>query len=185
VSGYGTGRPGDRVSIPGGGKEIYPLTSVSRPVLGPTQPPVQWVLRVLSQGVKRGRGVTLTAHPYLLPRWWTSRNYTISPLLRLHRCAVGQLHLFITALEHWIALYKPNVIKLLNQEGRHGWDMHNAIGLLNTVNFVIYYIWSSGFWHRVVLKVVTKVSEELTVPIFRDELLLTIFKSIRCHNLEN
>jgi len=36
---------------------------VSRPALGPTQPPVQWVPRVLSPGIKRGRGVTLTTRP--------------------------------------------------------------------------------------------------------------------------
>jgi hypothetical protein len=36
-------RPGDRGSIPGRGKEFFPLSSVSRPALGPTQPPVQWV----------------------------------------------------------------------------------------------------------------------------------------------
>jgi hypothetical protein len=37
----------------------------SRPALGPTQPPVQWVPGggVLSPGLKRGRGVTLTTHP--------------------------------------------------------------------------------------------------------------------------
>jgi hypothetical protein len=35
---------------------------VSRPALGPTQPPVQWVPEVLSPGVKGGRGVTLTTH---------------------------------------------------------------------------------------------------------------------------
>jgi hypothetical protein len=39
------------------------LASVSRPALGPTQLPVQWVLGVLSQGLKRGRSVTLTTHP--------------------------------------------------------------------------------------------------------------------------
>jgi len=33
------------------------------PALGPTQPPVQWVPG-LSQGVKSGRGVTLTPHPF-------------------------------------------------------------------------------------------------------------------------
>jgi hypothetical protein len=30
------GRPGDRGSIPGRGKKIFSLTSVSRPALGPT-----------------------------------------------------------------------------------------------------------------------------------------------------
>jgi hypothetical protein len=49
---------------------------VSRPALGPTQPPVQWVPGVLSLGVKCGRGVTLTTHPHLLPRSWVSRSYT-------------------------------------------------------------------------------------------------------------
>jgi hypothetical protein len=33
----------DRASIPGGGKRIFPLASVSRTALRPTQPPVQWV----------------------------------------------------------------------------------------------------------------------------------------------
>jgi hypothetical protein len=40
----------------------------SRPALGPTQPPIQWVPGVLSPGVKHGRGVTLTTHPHIVPR---------------------------------------------------------------------------------------------------------------------
>jgi hypothetical protein len=72
-------RPGDRGSIPGRGESIFTLTSVSRPALGPTQPLVQWVPGVLSPGVKRDRGVTLTTHPHLLPRSWMSWSYTFSP----------------------------------------------------------------------------------------------------------
>jgi hypothetical protein len=59
VSDYGLD---DRGSIPGRDR-IFPLASVSRPALRPTEPPVQWVLGVLSPGVKRGRGVNLTTHP--------------------------------------------------------------------------------------------------------------------------
>jgi hypothetical protein len=57
------GRLGDQGTIPGRGERIFPLTSVSRPALGPTQPPVQWVPGVVSPGLKRGRGVMLTTHP--------------------------------------------------------------------------------------------------------------------------
>jgi hypothetical protein len=35
------GRPGDPDSFPGRCERIFPLTSVSRPALRPTQPPVQ------------------------------------------------------------------------------------------------------------------------------------------------
>jgi hypothetical protein len=51
---------------------------VSRPALRPTQPPIQWV-----PGIKRGRGVTLTTHPHIVPRSKMSRSYA-SPPWRLH-----------------------------------------------------------------------------------------------------
>jgi hypothetical protein len=35
------------------GLRIFLFTAVSRPALGPTQPPIQWVSRALSKGVKR------------------------------------------------------------------------------------------------------------------------------------
>jgi hypothetical protein len=57
VSGYGLDDRAIEVRSPAGAKSIFPLA------LGPTQPPVQWV-----SGVKRGRGVTLTNHPLLVPR---------------------------------------------------------------------------------------------------------------------
>jgi len=52
---------------------------LSRPALGPTQPPLQWVPS-LSRGVKGGRGMTLTPHLLLVP--WSRKGRAI-PLLPL------------------------------------------------------------------------------------------------------
>jgi hypothetical protein len=46
------GRPKGRSSSPGRGKNFL-FSSSSRPVLGPTQPTIQWILGALSPGVKR------------------------------------------------------------------------------------------------------------------------------------
>jgi hypothetical protein len=62
VCGYGLDDWAIKFRSPSGTKRIFPLSSVSRLALGPTQPPVKWVQLVLSPGVKRGRGVTLTAY---------------------------------------------------------------------------------------------------------------------------
>jgi hypothetical protein len=85
-------------SIPGGGQRIFPVASVSRPALGPTQRPVQWVPEVLSPGLKRGRGVTLTTHPYLVPRSRMSRSYTSCPPKRLHGVWWDSFSFYISAL---------------------------------------------------------------------------------------
>jgi hypothetical protein len=61
VSDYGLHVPRQR-------QEIFSLMSVPRQALGPTQPPVERVLGILSPGVKRCLGVTLTTHPHLVPR---------------------------------------------------------------------------------------------------------------------
>jgi hypothetical protein len=75
------GQPGDRGSIPGRDERVFPPASVSRPALGPTQPLVQWVPGVLSPGINRNWGVTLTTHPHLAPRSRMSKRYrrTFSP----------------------------------------------------------------------------------------------------------
>jgi hypothetical protein len=44
-------------------QRIFPVASVSKPAVRPTQLLVQRVPGVLSAGIKRGRGVTMTTHP--------------------------------------------------------------------------------------------------------------------------
>jgi hypothetical protein len=73
VSDYGLD---GRSSTPRHRQSIFPLPSASRPALGPTQPPVQWVQGAFSPGVKGGCGMMLTTHPLLVPRLRKSRSYT-------------------------------------------------------------------------------------------------------------
>jgi len=50
------------------GLSIFLFTTLSRTVLGPTQPPMQWIRGAISLGGKSGRGVKPTTHLNLMPR---------------------------------------------------------------------------------------------------------------------
>jgi hypothetical protein len=78
VSRYGLDHRAIDVRSPAEAKAFFPVTSASRPTLGSTQPPVQWLTEVLSPGLKRGRGVTHTTHPHLVLRY-RMRSYITSP----------------------------------------------------------------------------------------------------------
>jgi len=72
TTGYGLDGPGKEF------RWVRDFPHLSRPALGPTQPPVQWVPG-LSPGLKSGRGVTLTPHPLLVPWSRKSRPIPYSP----------------------------------------------------------------------------------------------------------
>jgi hypothetical protein len=59
-------------------QRIFLLAAASRPALGPSQPPVQWIPGVLSPGVKRP-GRDADHSPHLVPRLSRNRSYTSSP----------------------------------------------------------------------------------------------------------
>jgi hypothetical protein len=72
-----------RGSIPSRTIEFFLWLPCPDQLLRPTQPPIQWVPEFISR-VKRCRDMTLTTHPYLVPRSMSSSNYTASPPWRLH-----------------------------------------------------------------------------------------------------
>jgi len=60
--------------------------AVSRPALGPTQPPIQWVPGILSRGYS-GRGVKLTTHLHLVLR--LRMRGAIPPLPHMSQCLMA------------------------------------------------------------------------------------------------
>jgi hypothetical protein len=96
VSGYGRDGRTIEVRSPAEAKRIFPLASVSRLALRPTQPPIQWVPeRGPFLGGKRDRGVTLTNPSHLLPRSWMSRSCISPSSCACHRCVVVLPYLHI------------------------------------------------------------------------------------------
>jgi hypothetical protein len=90
-------------------QRIFPLTSISRPALGPTQYPMGTGRP--SPVLKSDRGVTLTTHHHLVPRSRMSRSYSFSPHKRHSgvlwdsfslNVEVGVIHSFHSALKRMI-----------------------------------------------------------------------------------
>jgi hypothetical protein len=126
------------------GQRIFPLTSVSRPALEPTQPLIQWVPGVLSSGVKRGRGVMLTTHSHLVPRSWMSRIYTSSPLMPPYVCCGTALPLLLL---QWF--YHSNLQNFRTLKTRAFWDttLCDLLGIDRRFRGVIHNLDDGGSTH--------------------------------------
>jgi hypothetical protein len=79
---YGLDGRGSRVRFPAGAGNFSLKTTASRPALGPTQPPIQWVPGAVSLGVKRpGRVADHSPQSSAEVNEWS---YTPTPPIRLH-----------------------------------------------------------------------------------------------------
>jgi hypothetical protein len=102
-------------------------SELSRPALMSTQSPVQWVPEILS-AVKRGRGVTLTTHPYLVLRSRMCRSYTPLPL-DAFMVVVGQLYLLVT-------------VKATRQTTEIMWQVQKVLIMYRNLSFVFLFSFS-------------------------------------------
>jgi hypothetical protein len=96
------------------GQRIFLLAPASRLALWPTQPCVQWVLGVLSPGVKRGQVVTLTTHPHLVLRSRMSGSYTSSTCPKHLHCVSWRQLYFISHSAFLYLICLPNCIAICN-----------------------------------------------------------------------
>jgi hypothetical protein len=87
------------------GLGIFLFTTASRPVLGPIQPPIQWVQGFLSLGVKR-RGREADHSPPSSAEVKNPWSYSSTPPIRLH--AQGQLYLCHSGKKFCNELWKSN-----------------------------------------------------------------------------
>jgi hypothetical protein len=105
------------------------LTAVSRSALRSTQPPILWVPGVLSPGVKRGRSVTLTTHPHLVPR---SRMSGAIPLPLIACMAiVGRLY-FVLLYSSW---YLDRGCRIIGRISRVCEALFKYNSSLNNINY--------------------------------------------------
>jgi hypothetical protein len=66
------------------GLGIFLFSTMSRPALRPTHPPIQWVLGILSLEVKQPGDVKLTTHLHIVQRSKNAWSYTSTPPIYLH-----------------------------------------------------------------------------------------------------
>jgi hypothetical protein len=110
------------------GAEDFSSSSVSRPALGPTQPPVQWVPGIFSPGVNaagawcwpltsiycRGREWVGAIHP-LPPSAFTACSGTALPLLEICTCLIynaGNYCRFLFLIVYRIFLRIPLAVRI-------------------------------------------------------------------------
>jgi hypothetical protein len=136
--GYGLDDRGSRVRFPAG-LRIFLLTTASRPALGPTHPPNQWVPGALSLGVKRP-GREADHSPPSSSEFKNACSYTSSPqYVFMTRCLVKHRANF--TFTFMASETRSKMHHTLHCELLYIIHIHNAdktsMSVLNTVTIVI------------------------------------------------
>jgi hypothetical protein len=104
---------------------IFLFTTASRPVLGPTQPPIQWVLGALSLGVKRPRPEADHSPPPSVEVKECMELHLYSPSIsswrgvQFKKIAQGQLYLYLLFIRLWIKLTSSYWDCSTNKSAKH------------------------------------------------------------------
>jgi hypothetical protein len=96
-------------SVPGRGKRLFLYPLCPDRLWGPPNL-LHNGYRVLSPGVKRGRSVTLTTHPHLVPRSIMSRSYIHLPLVA---CIAVSDSFYMEKVFFYISMYDPSICQEL------------------------------------------------------------------------
>jgi hypothetical protein len=122
ATGYGLDYRGVGVRVPVG---TFIFLTSSLQVLGPTQPPIQWVPGAFAPGVSR-RGVKLTTHFQLVPRS-RIRGYILS--ISLHGLLlISEPRAELCLLPFTFEMYKATELCFQN------WFLSNGIPFWNTLS---------------------------------------------------
>jgi hypothetical protein len=124
------GRPGDQGLIPDRGEKIFPLACVQT---GSGDHPASCTMGTGGPfpGLKRSRGVTLTAHPHIMPRSRMSSSFSLLSFVASIACSV---QLYFTFIHTWSAFTPVSHVQLQSFVLAVNWKLRKLLDFRHVVS---------------------------------------------------